>query len=92
MSSLRQEARRRTRRMQEPEIGQMTFYVRARGTASSVGAWRGGRAARRSQHAGVRHEDDECGGGRVAVPRAHGGGAVGTGGLATLLAAIGSTA
>jgi predicted permease len=40
MSSLRQEPRRvvYTPYMQEPEIGQMTFYVRARGAASSVGA------------------------------------------------------
>ena len=39
MSSLRQEPRRvvYTPYMQEPEIGQMTFYVRARGAASSVG-------------------------------------------------------
>ena len=80
MSSLRQEPRRvvYTPYMQEPEIGQMTFYVRARGDASSDrrhGA--AGRAARRSQPADLRHEDDERGGGRVAVPRAHGGGAVG---------------
>jgi predicted permease len=39
MSSLRQEARRvvYTPYMQEPEIGQITFYIRARGTASSIG-------------------------------------------------------
>jgi predicted permease len=39
MSSLRQEPRRvvYTPYMQEPEIGAMTFYIRARGSASSIG-------------------------------------------------------
>jgi len=39
MSSLRQEPRRvvYTPYMQEPEIGPITFYIRARGSASSVG-------------------------------------------------------
>ena len=66
------------RTCRRPEIGQMTFYVRARGARVErrrLGA--AGRAARRSQPADLRHEDDERGGGRVAVPRAHGGGAVG---------------
>src|SRR4029078_1815336 len=40
MSTLRQEPRRvvHTPYTQEPEIGQMTFYTRARGDAASIGA------------------------------------------------------
>ena len=79
-STLRTEPRRfvYTPYMQEDEIGQITFYVRARGSAASVGAvGAAGRAARRSEPADLRHEDDDRGAGRVAVPRADGGGAVG---------------
>ena len=63
---------------QEPEIGQITFYLRARGNAAAIGA-SVRQVARRvdSEPADLRHEDDERGGGRVAVPRADGRGAVG---------------